>query len=1004
MLALILGAVRTRTAQALTVLILTALAAAAAAAGPWYGLAAGSRAAAADVASAPAGERTLSVRKLFNTNGDPRTALKLFADSVRGVLPIADGTPALGITAAMSTRRGLSDPPINVSYRDGFCQHVHLDGACPAAPADVAISRTLAQQLGITIGSPLTIRASSATEPVHLRVVARYDLTDPTGAYWSDTLFRAGNNLDPVFTSVDAFANRQLWQSTFAYDIDVPEHLIRGDNGYDLAGTLRVADQQMGASSLNLVNPTGAILDAIARDRAAIRLGVFVALGQVLVLAWFAIGLTGRYTGRDRRPDAALLKLRGSTRSGMLRLTSGQHLLPLIGGVVLGAPIGFLVAWALAGHLPVTTERGPALAQSALAVGAVLLGGLIVLTVVDAVVLRLPVVALLRRVPAGRRDWRADVVDLALLAVAVAAIYQARSSGPGSGLGLVAPALVALAVALLLARLLGRVADRAGGVAVRRGRLRFGLTAVAVSRQPGTDRVFALIVVAVAMFATAAGGYAAARTERGERSDVELGAARVLTVQTDTRTGLEYAVRRADPAGRYAMAAVVDLAAVPPVLTVDTTRLAAVARWRSEYGPLRALPDATAAARVPTRLPLVTGTGLTLRAVNAHAVPLAVNAILQNETTGLSESVRLGPIAAGEHTVSAPVTGCGPESGCRFVRWELVQPQAGGRPPAIPDGGAAVTIRSLAQQDPPGPILDTAQLTDVGRWRSDLAGAGMDIDAGDGGLTITIDRNVLNFAVTGNAVYAVDAPLPLPILMAGPPPPGWQTGEPGLVSFGAGSTPVKVVGTASVLPVLGDTGVVVDFDATRRIAADADLRGTFQVWLSADAPPSIVDALRTAGLQVVADDSVAARSARLAEQGPAIAAKFALVLAALGLLLAAAAIAVTAAVDRRPQLEQLDALRVQGLSRRTAVATGWAGSAALVVAGLIGGVIAAAIARPVAGAVAPPFTDGWRVVPAPTALSAVVLALAGAVALVAFGVTAWLSVLPLVRRLRGGDR
>ena len=43
MLALVLGAVRARTAQALTVLILTALIAAVAAAGPWYAIAASSR-------------------------------------------------------------------------------------------------------------------------------------------------------------------------------------------------------------------------------------------------------------------------------------------------------------------------------------------------------------------------------------------------------------------------------------------------------------------------------------------------------------------------------------------------------------------------------------------------------------------------------------------------------------------------------------------------------------------------------------------------------------------------------------------------------------------------------------------------------------------------------------------------------------------------------------------------------------------------------------------------
>jgi hypothetical protein len=478
----------------------------------------------------------------------------------------------------------------------------------------------------------------------------------------------------------------------------------------------------------------------------------------------------------------------------------------------------------------------------------------------------------------------------------------------------------------------------------------------------------------------------------------------VLTVQADTRTELEYAVRRADPGGRHAMAAVVDLTATPPVLAVDTTRLAAVARWRTEYGPIGTLPAATAAARLPAPLPLVTGTRLTLRVVNAGATPLTLNAILQNETTGAAVSVPLGPITRGEHTVSAPLTGCGPESGCRFVRWELVQPATRGRPATTPTTAAAFTIRSLTQQDPPAAILDPAQLTDAARWRSELAGAGMDISTDDGGLTIAMDANTMRFPVLGNAVYAIDAPLPLPILLAGAPPAPWLVGDPGLFSFGGGSTPVRVVGTAAVLPVLGGSGVLVDFDATRRIAADADLRGTFQVWLSADAPPSIVDALRSAGLTVVADSSAAHRAARLAEQGPAVGATFALVVAGLGLLLAAAAVAVTSAVDRRPQLEQLGALRVQGLPRRTAVVTGWAGVAALVVTGLLGGVVAAAAARPIAGVVAPPFTDGWRVVAPPTALGAAALALAGLVALVALGLTGWLSVLPLIHRLRGDGR
>jgi hypothetical protein len=95
---------------------------------------------------------------------------------------------------------------------------------------------------------------------------------------------------------------------------------------------------------------------------------------------------------------------------------------------------------------------------------------------------------------------------------------------------------------------------------------------------------------------------------------------------------------------------------------------------------------------------------------------------------------------------------------------------------------------------------------------------------------------------------------------------------------------------------------------------------------------------------------------------------------------------------------------MQGLPRRTAVVTGWAGTAALVVTGLLAGLAAAAAGRPIAGVVAPPFTDGWRVVAPPTALGAAALALAGLVALVALGLTGLLSVLPLVRRLRRGDR
>lgn len=1005
MFALIIGAVRTRTAQAVTVLVLTALAAAVAAAGPWYGIAASARAAAADVTAAPAGQRTVSVRQIVSTNGDPRAALDSFAVAVRALLPIRDVKPTLGLTQAMSVPVGGVGQVMAVDYRDELCGHVRLTGDCPAAAGQVAMTRNTAQQLGLDIGDTVVVRSSPTTEPVQLRITALYEIADPTGAYWSNELFRADGSLDPVFTPLETFSEAELWNPTLAYDVGVPEALIRGDDGYDLGVALRAADLELGRQQLRLVNPTGQILDTITRDRSTIERGVLVAMVQILILAWFAIGLAGRYTGRERRGDAALLKLRGSSRLGMLRLTVGQHLVPMLGGVLVGAPLGYLLALVLAGPVRASGEYAEALARSGAAVGAVLIGGLLVLTLVEVVVLRQPVAVLLRRVPSGRRDWRGDVADVGLLAVAVAGIYQARSDGPDSGLGLIAPVLVALAVALLLARVLGRLADRIGGVALRGGRLRFGLTAVQVSRQPGTDRVFALLIVAVAMFATAVGGWSATRTAGTERSAVELGADRVLTVQANSRTALLRAVRLADPPGRHAMAAVVDLASSPPILAVDSPRLAAVARWRPEYGPVDALAGALAANPLPAALPAITGDRLSLRARNDRAEPVILTAVLQNEATGAAVPVPMGPIPRGTHTVSTPVRGCTAAPGCRFVRWTLLSTKNVEGQTGAPPTDARLTVQALTQQGPAAEILGRQQLGDVARWRSGTSGAALDVAAADGTLTMAVERDDIGFAKLGNEVFAVDAVLPMPIILAGPPSRAWQFADPALYSFGGGGlTPVRVAGSAGVLPVLGTTGLLADLESARRVAAESELGGVFQVWLAPDTPQSTIDALTANGLTVAADESIAARAGRLSEQGPAVAARFALLAAFIGVLLAAATVAVAAAVDRGAQVGQLRALRLQGLSRPTALVAGYAGLVVLIIAGLLGGLIAAAIARPVARVVAPPFTDGWHVIAPPGTLGGAALALAGLAALLVLGLTGLLSVLPLVRRLRGGDR
>jgi hypothetical protein len=922
--------------------------------------------------------------------------LREFGTKVHDLLPFAAPAQTGGLVVPLTVLHGDATIAMGVAYRDDFCAHVRLDGDCPARPDEVAISDSAAQQLGTRVGGRISLRASTSAEPIAMTIVARYAPDDPTGTYWSNSLYTGeGAALAPVFTPIETFRARELWEPTVSLDVPVPEALIRGDGGVDLADELGEADVRMNAAELLLVDPIDVLLGVIARDRSEIRVGVLVAMIQILVLAWFAIGLAGRYTGRDRRGDAALLKLRGSSWAGMLRLAWGQHLVPLLAGAIIGLPLGWLLARWQAG--PVTSGVGAALALSGAAVAAVLAGGLFVLAVVEGVVLRQPVAALLRLAGGRRGDWRSGVVDLLLLAVAVAAVYQARSTAAGSGLALAAPALVALAVALLMARLLGRVADRGGGAAVRTGHLRLGLTAVQVSRQPGSDRVFALVVVAVGMFTTALGGWHGEQAARDNRSAAELGAARVLTVQVANRTELVDAVRTADPRGTEAMAVVVDRAAVPPVIAADSSRLAAVARWRPEFGPLGALPSDDPG---PTPLPAVAGDRLTVRLGHQGTGAAVLNIVLLNETTGAPVKVRFGQLGPGEQTLTAPATGCAAAPGCRLLRWEVTSPPDSlGRVSPPPDG-TAVTIRGLSQGKTA--LLGADELGDITRWRSGTEGAAMDVDAHDGALRIAADANATGQQTVGSSVWAVDTALPLPIVLAGPSLATWDFGEPNLVSLGGAPIPVRVAGTATALPVLGRNGVLVDLEASRRIVGDANPPAEYQVWLASGAGSAVVDRLVKAGLDVTGDESVASRSTQLAEQAPAAVTRFSLICGVVALLLAAAAIGVAGAVDRRIRLTQLTALRVQGLAGRTAVVTAYAGPAVLILAGLIGGLLASAIARPLARITVPAFTDGWAVLAPPTALGWTALLLAGVAALVALGVTGWFSVLPLLLRLRRG--
>src|SRR5207248_956087 len=144
--------------------------------------------------------------------------------------------------------------------------------------------------------------------------------------------------------------------------------------------------------------------------------------------------------------------------------------------------------------------------------------------------------------------------------------------------------------------------------------------------------------------------------------------------------------------------------------------------------------------------------------------------------------------------------------------------------------------------------------------------------------------------------------------------------------------------------------------------------GTAQVWLGAAAPPSIVDGLRAAGLMVLGEDSVTGRQDRLDRQSTAATQRFQLLTAALGLLLAAAAVWVAAAVERGPRAGELVDLRAQGLPGRVARDVGYGGYAALVGFGVLAGLLGTVLAHWLADVRLPVFADSWATLPSPTGL------------------------------------
>ncbi len=1001
MLGLIVAALRHRRAQAFTVLVLATFAVAAAVASPWYVAGAADRAATVDLAGAAPRERLVSVTRSVTVrdSGAAVDPLAQARTTVPSLLVVPGAVHVFGASQTGNVTAGSVTATLPVAYRDGMCEHLTVAGRCPRAPDEALLTTAQAEHLGLRVGDPLQIKPAFG-DGQSATLVGTYAFTDPGGPYWAGTRYvgQLGHGsaaADPVFVSLSTYGGPALQQVLLTDDVRLPDDAYRGSAGAGLSTLVGAAAHRLNPEGYSTDFTGQALADRLAGDQQTIRVGVPVGAAALLALCWFAFFLAGRYAARERRTEIALLKLRGAGTGRQLRLAAGQVVAPMLGGALLGGALGVAAARALAGA--VRPDSQPAALRACLVTaGAAVVGALLAVLLAQWRTLRTPVAELLRGVPPRRRGWRTDLVDLLVVAVAVAAGYQAKAQGTGRAAGLapLARGLVTLAAALLLARLVGLLVAGLGGSALRAGRLRFALGALQITRRPGMDRVFALLMVAVAGLVTSAVDWSAASAARDARASQEIGAATVVSVQSDNRSHMMAAVRAADPTGTHAMAVVYrpQAGTTPAVLAVDAGRLAAVADWQPGYGVEPAALARQLRPAGPAPL-LVHGATLTVRA-GADAAGSWLVARLVNLDTGVAQQADYGPLPATPTQLSAPVA-CAGGAGCRLV-WLGVA----GAPGAVPGGylpvGHPVTVQVLdvSQRAPDRQVAGPDVLGDIARWHAGFAAHTVVLGAGDGALRLI---DAAPGPDTDQHAYALDTPVPLPVVAAGATARLWPAGDPRLAPLGGDTLPIRVVGSLPALPVLGGVGVLVDLNLASQLDTAAAGLESQQVWLAPDAPPGIVDQLRAAGLVVTGTSTIAATRGALADQGPTSALRFALFVALLGLALAVTAVAVAAAGETGPRSAELAALRAQGVPARAARAVSYGGYVGLVVAGVLGGVLAALLARALVGTGLPPFVDTWNVLPVSTGIRAYPLLLATGGALVVLGVAAAVAGRRLVR-------
>ncbi|MEV0461185.1 FtsX-like permease family protein [Catellatospora methionotrophica] len=951
MTALLWAMVKARRGLAVITLVLTALAAAAAAAGPLYQEAAAVSLRGVEVAAATVGERVVTAQ----TSDDPRGGEQPLRPYVPGMITLS-GTSAQVVVTGEQGEEG--EQGMFLASRTGVCQHLTIArGRCATGEREVVIREDTAHELNAVLGQDLEFRTPPVGSleferppAVRLTVVGLYRPVRLDDPYWGDR---------EILTGIDrpaAFATERTVAAVEGSRMRMVDLLVTPaafENMDALRDGLGDAESELDAGGFGTDSELSKLIGRIEAGQSQLSSSLLLAAVPLVMLCWLVLFIAVAGGVEQRRGELGLTALRGVPARTRWLLATAETSVPVLVAVIPGYLLGYaltalLATVALPGSPPVYLNPASALYTAAAVLGALLAG---LLAQVRA--LTTPVLGLLRRARVRRSGGLVGGVEAMVGALALVAGYQvAAGEDTGSGgIGLLAPLCIALGLGLVAARAIGIPAERLGRRALRRGRVRTGLAALTLARGGGTHWVVVLLTVVFGLLGFALSARDVAAQAWHERAEVQVGAARVLQVETLPAASLVHAVRTADPAGRYAMAAMrVNVNTETKLLAVDSSRFAAVALWPGAYG-------AATPAEVARQLRPAEVTPLTLTAADVE-ITVTLDRIEPGAKAGLTlrlvgtagaqSVVRVEALRPGTQTYRVATPTCA-ASPCqvRSLSVDLFTPKR-----YLVD----LTVGDL--RDPAGKTLLSGADLAGHHWRLPQTSAARPVPEmapGSGGLRIWVDS-----VLTPDMRAAADpAPDPLPLVAAGDLPPEL---------LGAGGTvrvPIVRAGTLPLVPRYGANGALVDLQyADLRTGGESDAQEP-EVWLAADAPADLVQRLEANGLKVLGERDAAGQLHLYQEQAPALAMLFLAVAAFAGVLFAAGGLLITAVLERGRADGGLAVLRGQGVSQRALRDADLGGRFALVLAGTVIGLLAAGLSWALARGVLPVFGDGGTAVPPP---------------------------------------